>query len=205
MNAFSQLENSRRSNRTGRSRLFATLLFALVLMLLAAGQARAGGNSPPRFFSPLDDSVVEGLVTIAVYAPDLAQYQAEFGVDNANWQAMVTSGEGLFQFKWNSAYAGRGLHTLTARFSLGPGRPPVAAVSISVWVNNEEPDAQAGAGSLLADNCINVLRPYSTNPPKCSAPIAARATDEIPPLPCPDDILHPYAVRWPECGRPAIA
>ncbi len=163
MNAMNDTEKQRRTYGSGRARLLGTLMAALVILLLAVGQVgAAAGNKPqtPRFLTPLNGSTVEDQVLVMVFAPSFVGYDAEFGVDGGNWQPMKDNGDGAFELLWNSGYASNGKHTLTARFSLGLGRPPVAAVSIQVAVQNPlidaPPNVQAGT---LTPPCIHVLRP----------------------------------------------
>jgi hypothetical protein len=187
-----------RQTGSGRTRLVGTLMLALVLMLPAVGQARAAANSnppTPYFVTPQSGSTVSNTVTVVVFAPEYAYWITELGVDGGNWQLMSNRGEGTFFLSWNTGYASNGKHTLTARFTNELGGPPVAAVSIRVWVQNEEPDGQA---SILPLPCAYVLPPYSLKGPACAAPDAQAF---ILPLPC----IHVGAggLKPADCAAPA--
>jgi hypothetical protein len=85
---------------------------------------------------PLDGSTVQGIQSVIVAAPEYSLYYAEFGVDGGRWQPLQDQGDGTFAAKWNSGHVPNGKHTLTARFSLGPGKLPVYTTSIRVYVEN---------------------------------------------------------------------
>jgi hypothetical protein len=112
----------------------------MMMLLLAAGHASAARLNaiPPGagFVEPLDGSIVRGIQSVVVSMPEYAHLQAELGVDGDNWQPMQHQGDGLFNAKWNTGQVPNGKRTLTARFSLGPGRPPEYAISIRVYVQN---------------------------------------------------------------------
>jgi hypothetical protein len=176
MNEMKALENRRRTNTSGRARLIGILIAALVMMLFAVAHVRAAVNSKPQtphFNSPLNGWTVEGTVPVTVFAPELALFNAEFGVDNGSWQPMQSKGDGVFELKWNTAYVSNGKHTLTTRFYLELGGPPEVAVSIQVYVRNIRipplPDGQAG---MLPLPCIHVIPPYGLEPSACAAPPA---------------------------------
>jgi hypothetical protein len=164
--------NWRPASGSGREWFIGILIAALVLMLLVVGNAGAAANSKsptPYFASPLNGSTVEGTVPVIVYAPEFAQFNAELGVDGVSWQPMHSRGDGIFDMKWNSADVGSGKHTLTARFTLEFGRPPVYAVSIQVKVLNLEIPLPPEAG-LLPLPCIYVEVPTGLRPAACGAP-----------------------------------
>jgi hypothetical protein len=169
------MAESRRTTRSGRTRLIGTLFVALVILLLAVVQVSAAvnGNPPtPRFVSPLDGWTVEGTVPVMVKAPDLPLFNAELGVDGGSWQPMHYKGNGVFFATWNSAYVQNGKHILTARFALELGGPPDVAVSIHVLVQNEEipPQPIADAG-ILSHPCIQVMPAYGLKPNECHPPV----------------------------------
>lgn len=180
MYTHSNNSEQRRPNLSGRTRFVATLIAVMMIVLLAAGVAGAADNSEPptpRFASPLNGWVVEGMVPVRFYAPQQSQWAAEFGVDGAGWQPMTTTGNGVFYTKWDSAHVAGGWHTLTVRLSYGPGRPPVIAVSIEVFVDNEMPGGQAGGelpgrpNSVASHVCLPVTTAFSiANPPYCGYP-----------------------------------
>lgn len=166
--------NRRPASGSGRDWLIGILFAALVLLLLAVGQAGAAANSKPQmpqFISPTNGSTVLGTVAVIVYAPELAKYDAEIGIDNANWQPMQYRGDGFFQFKWSSIYVSNGRHTLTARFLADHELPPEYAVSIRVNVLNAGitslPNEQAG---ILPLPCIDIARAFQLRPASCGAP-----------------------------------
>ncbi len=172
MNEQTGKANWRPANGSRRARLVGISFVVLALMLLAVGQARAAVNSKrptPYFASPMNGSTVAGAVPVIVYAPELAQFDAELGVDGSNWQPMYSSGDGIFKLEWSSADVGSGKHTLTARFSLGLGRPPVYAISIRINVVNYEipPPPEAG---MLPLPCIRVDAPAGLRPAACGSP-----------------------------------
>lgn len=141
MNENTASVNWRRANGSGRARLIGPLIAAVVMILLAVGHAGAAVHSKPPtpyFVSPLNGSTVEGTVPVIVFAPELAQFDAELGVDGEQWQPMHSRGDGIFELKWNSADVSSGKHTLTARFTFGPTRPPIYGISIRVNVLNPE-------------------------------------------------------------------
>lgn len=140
MNETTYYANSRPSNYSTRVRLLAALFLALVIMLLAAGQAKGAMHQATLpgvdFKSPLDGSIVKGVRTVLVYAPDYAPTLVELGVDGGGWQPMQHQGGGLYAAKWNSGQFSNGKHTLTARFTLELGAPPIDAASIRIYVRN---------------------------------------------------------------------
>jgi hypothetical protein len=177
------------------------LMVALVLILLAVGQARAAANSnppTPYFVAPLNGSIVSNTVTVIVFAPEYTNWIAELGVDGGNWQLMSTKGDGTLALSWNTGYASNGKHTLTARFTNELGGPPVAAVSIRVSVQNEEPDGQA---SKLPLPCIS-LRPTVT-PVDCAGSDDYRAASDdwarTQPLPC-IQVIPAFGVKPGDCA-----
>lgn len=153
----------RRHYGSGRTRLIGTLFVTLMMLLIIAGRAGAAVDKSPQFVNPLNGSLVEGAMKVLVYAPQYAQFNAEFGVDGKAWRPMVSEEPGVFTVDWDSTEVSRGKHTLTARFRYGGERPPEAAISITVWVVNG-PDGQAG---MLPLPCINLLKPVA-----CAAPPA---------------------------------
>jgi len=167
MYATTAMENLRQVNRPGRARLIGTLMLAAVMFLLVVGSAGAAPEKTPQFINPLNGSTVEGSVKVLIFAPEYSQYMAELGVDNDNWQPMSSPEPGVFTAYWNSAEVSRGKHTLTARFTYGGDRPPVAAISIQVWVDNASPDGQA---NILPLPCIHVMGAYGLKPSDCAAP-----------------------------------
>jgi hypothetical protein len=176
MNENTYVADSRRTIRSGCTRLTVTLNLALAITLLAVAQVGATLYSDPpspRFDYPTNGSTVEGIVMVSVYAPELLQYQAELGVDSGSWQVMKGRGDGVFQMLWNSAYVHNGKHSLTARFSMGLGRPPVYAISVLVNVENIEiepppPISQAG---ILSNPCIHEMPAYGLMPNHCYPPV----------------------------------
>jgi hypothetical protein len=163
------MENLRQAQHSGRTRIIGILLLAAILLLLV-GSAGAAPEKTPQFINPLDGSIVQGTVDVLIFAPEYAQYHAEFGVDGDKWRPMLSKGDGVFSLDWNSAEASHGKHALLARFYYGGDRPPVAAISITVWVNNESPGGQAGSASVLPLPCIQVMTAYGLIPSNCAAP-----------------------------------
>jgi len=162
------MENQRQTIRSWRARLIGTLMLAAVMFLLLVGNAGAETNKTPQFISPLAGSTVVGTVKVLVFAPEYAQLNAEFGVDGGKWRPMSSPEPGVFTTFWNSAEAGRGKHTLSARFTYpGGDRPPVATISVLVWVGNASPDGQA---EILPLPCIHVMGAYGLKPADCAAP-----------------------------------
>lgn len=133
---------TRPKNCFWRTRLIGTLLVVMMMSVLAAGQAQGaaphGIPGEAYFKAPEDGSIVTGIQTVMVWAPEYSLFYAEFGVDGGRWQPLQDQGGGAFAAKWNSGQFPNGKHTLTARFSLGPGKVPVYAVSIRVNVQNIE-------------------------------------------------------------------
>lgn len=146
--------NGNWTGRFGPGLLIGSLLLtALLLALFALPAPAAARPATPLFVTPIDGQSIEGSTVVTVYAPDLDGYNAELGVDHADWQAMNSDGSGLFSAKLNTAYYSSGKHTLTARFSIGPSGPPEVAISIQVIVQNDMPGGQAlREGQRLADN-----------------------------------------------------
>ncbi len=140
MNENSFVAVTQRASDFRRARLAAAVIALVLMLLMAAGHADAARFNaiPPgaRFITPLNGSVVQGVQSVVVSAPEYSQYYAEFGVDGGKWQPLQHQGDGIFNAKWNSGQVPNGRHTLTARLSLGPGKVPIYSVSIRVYVQN---------------------------------------------------------------------
>jgi hypothetical protein len=140
MNEKSYVAAKRQGTGFGRALLVASLFAVVVTVLLAAGHASAARllaiPAGAGFVEPVSGSIVQGIQSVVVSAPEYSLFHAELGVDGGNWQAMQNQGDGLFAVKWNSGHVPNGKHTLTARFSVGPGRLPLHTISIRVYVQN---------------------------------------------------------------------